>query len=127
MLVSLAKCRMVSADAEYAKTAQQVEITSTRTVEQILALAAAKADVISDGAQHANHHLVQVAGVKSVALGFSLRKQRRDVERRVCRLGRSIESADIAHRQPSDVSMPIDKMEDASRRPAARIAKRPRR
>src|SRR5205807_5584046 len=62
--------RMVAPDREYSKAAQQVEIALALAVVEILAASLAKADVIPDGLENANHLLVEATSVQVKAVGF---------------------------------------------------------
>ena len=73
-LQRVAQRRMVAADREHAKAAQQVEIARAVAIEQILALALLKADVVADGLEHAYQLLVQVARMHGTALRLPVHK-----------------------------------------------------
>jgi hypothetical protein len=60
-LQGIAEGRMIAADGKHAKSAQQIQIARAIPVIQIRTLAAAKADVISDGLEHPHHLFVQMA------------------------------------------------------------------
>ena len=75
----VAKAGMVAADAEHAPAAQQIEVTRARAVKQVLTGAAAKAEIVADGTQHAYHRLVHMARMQCVALRLAFREQRGDV------------------------------------------------
>src|SRR5215472_17335600 len=76
----LAQPWVVSADAEYAPPAQQVEILLASAVEEILSAPTTKTDVISNGPQHADHHFVHVLGMEGIAFCLTSGKQRDDIE-----------------------------------------------
>ena len=73
-LQRLAQRRMIAADREHAKAAQQVEIACPVAIVEILALPFLEADIVADGLKHADHLLVQVARVHGTALRLPLRK-----------------------------------------------------
>ena len=58
-LQRLAQRRMIAADREHAKSAQQVEIARALAIEEILALPLLESDIVADGLQHADELLVQ--------------------------------------------------------------------
>jgi hypothetical protein len=57
----VAHIRIIAADREDAKAAQQVEIARVGAVEQILAATGLEADVKSDGLEDSHHLVVQMA------------------------------------------------------------------
>ena len=65
---------MVAAKRENAEAAQQIEVTVAVAVEQILALRALKADVITDGLKHPDELLVEVPCMQSVTLELAIRE-----------------------------------------------------
>ena len=70
VLQRIAHARIVAAEREDAKAAQQIEITVAGPVEKILAAAGLEADVEADGLEHPHHLLVEMARVQRVALCF---------------------------------------------------------
>ena len=70
---------MIAPNRKYAKPAQQVEIADVLAIEQILAAAAAEADIVTDRSQHAHHLLVQVGSMHSVPIALSTGEHRGDV------------------------------------------------
>ena len=71
---------MVAADGEHAPATEEIEVLVALAVEQILALAGTKADIVADRLQHADHLLVHVGGVQRVAFRLPLCEQRADIE-----------------------------------------------
>ena len=71
--------RVVAADREHAEPAQQVEISVVVAIVEVLAASLAKAYVISDRLENADHLLVEAALVQAEALGFMALEQRSDV------------------------------------------------
>ena len=72
--------RMVAADREHTEAGQQVEIALVLAVVEVLALAALEADVETDGLEHPDELLVQVAGMQRPALGFAFLDHPRQVQ-----------------------------------------------
>src|SRR5262252_7813023 len=66
---------MIAPDRENSIPAQQVEIASPLSIVQILTLAAAKANVVTNRFKQANHLLVEMAAVHSVTIAPAPRKQ----------------------------------------------------
>src|SRR5215470_19849560 len=64
---------MIAPDREHPVSAQEVEISVTLAVEQILSGAAAESDVISNRAQDPDHLLVEMARMSLISVGFVLR------------------------------------------------------
>ena len=73
---------MIAPDREHAIAAQQIEIPLTLAIVEVLSLSLAKADIVSDGPQHAHHLLIETTGMEVKALGFVRVEQGRDIERR---------------------------------------------
>src|SRR3984893_13134320 len=71
---------MIAADSKNAPSAEEVKIAVAGAIEQILALAGAKADVKAERLHHAHHHLVQMLRVQAIALRFPLGQHGADVE-----------------------------------------------
>ena len=72
--------RMIAAEREHTESAQQVEIAVIVPVVEVLAASLAKADVIADRPQDADHLLVETPGMQAKALGFVGFEQCRDVD-----------------------------------------------
>src|SRR5262245_31205780 len=66
---------MVAADREDAESTQQVEVARARAIVEILSSAAAEADVVADGPEHAYHLLVEKAAMHRPALIFARGEQ----------------------------------------------------
>ena len=73
-LQCLAHHRMVAAEREYAKAAEQVEIARAITVVEVLTGALLEADVVADGFEDADELLVEMPGVHRTALRFARRE-----------------------------------------------------
>ena len=73
---------MIAPDREHAIAAQQIEIPLTLAIVEVLSLSLAKADIVSDGPQHAHHLLIETTGMEVKALGFVRVEQGRNIERR---------------------------------------------
>src|SRR5262249_41650029 len=95
-LERFAQGRVISSDRKNAKAAQQVEIADALPIVEILPLAAAKADIVSNGFEDPNHLLIEMARMHGKTVAFALRKQVSDVARHLrplqrqcqkCRLG----------------------------------------
>src|ERR1700737_245593 len=71
---------MIAADSKDAPSAEEVKVAVAGAIEQILALASAKANVEAERLQDAHHHLVQMLGVQAIALRFPLGQHGTDVE-----------------------------------------------
>src|SRR5262249_50883737 len=80
-LQRLAQGRVISPDRENTKAAQKVEIADALPIVQILPLAAAKADIVSNGFEDPNHLLIEMASMHGKTVEFALRKQVSDVVR----------------------------------------------
>jgi hypothetical protein len=65
---------MIAADREYAKSAQQVQITGAIAVEQVLPLPFLEPNIVSDRFENAYQLFVQMPGVHGTALTFALHK-----------------------------------------------------
>ena len=74
---------MIPPDRENTEATQQVKIAIAFPVVEILALAATKTDIVSNGPQDPNHLLIEMANVHGKTVAFALRKQVSDV---VCHL-----------------------------------------
>src|SRR5262245_40774648 len=61
-----AQSRVVAPNPEHAKSAHEIKIASLVAIVEILALAATKADIISDGAEDFDHLRIEVASVQRV-------------------------------------------------------------
>jgi hypothetical protein len=65
---------MIPSNRKNAKTAQQIEIFGAVPIEQVLALALLKADVIADCLENANQLFVQMAHMHGTALRLPVHK-----------------------------------------------------
>ena len=70
---------MIAAKCKDAKSAQEIEVAITVTIEQILSLPALEADVITDGFENPDKLFVQISRVQSVALELAIREHLRNV------------------------------------------------
>src|SRR4051812_246763 len=70
---------MVAAEREHAKAAQQVEIAVVFTIKEVLSASLAKAHIIPDGLENADHLLIEAASVEVEAVGLVSLEQRGDV------------------------------------------------
>src|ERR1700736_6180540 len=88
---------MIAADSKNAPSAEEVEIAVAGAIEQILALAGAKADIEAERLHHPHHHLVQMLGVQAIALRFPLREHGADVEAPAAPVGFHLVNLRVAH------------------------------
>jgi len=71
--------RVIAPEREHPETAQQIEILPVLAVVEVLAASLAKANIIADGLENADHLLVEAALVQAEAIGFMGLEQRSNV------------------------------------------------
>ena len=63
---AVAHRRMIAADREHAKAAQEIEIAGAVAIEEVLALPLLEADIVADGLEDPNELLVQMPGMQEL-------------------------------------------------------------
>ncbi len=66
--------RMIAAKREDTEAAQEIEVTITVTVEEILSLPALKTDIVANGLEDPDELFIEVSRMQSVPLELTIRK-----------------------------------------------------
>src|SRR5580704_3477403 len=88
---------MIAADSKNASSAEEVKVAVAGAIEQILALAGAKADVEAERLHHPHHHLVQMLRMQAIAFRFPLGQHGADVKAPAAPVGLHLVNLRVSH------------------------------